>query len=224
MDNLVDHVVNNEVYRDYFTDDASRNAFLKISDTSLLRNHMMKAQNGASSGATSLKFVPTRGPMLELSGHVGDACWASKYESIAKEFPNITAISFVRNPGKNSERLVGAGLMIETVDQNTGEEVIVLRGTNPIENYVNGVKVEDFFGALTDYAKKVAGGRRIATVIDDEPGRATTNRPVLCTYLKDVAKGNLTGVEPLKLPDNSTFNGYVLSAKKPYNHPVYYIN
>lgn len=224
LDNFVEHLVNNEVYSEYFRNDDARKAFIRNSDTTALRKQIAKTQSGQTSGQTSLQFIPSRGPLLELSGHIGDACWASKYESIAKEFPNVTAIGYLRNPGKNTERLVGAGLMIETTDQTTGKGVIVLRGTNPIENYINGVKVEDFFDALVSYAKSIAGDRRVAVVIDGGPGQAATNRPVLHSYLKEVVKDSKTVGDPVKLPQDSTFNGYVLSASGQRPHPVYYLN
>lgn len=223
LDSFVEHIVNNEVFGNYFDSDEARKTFIRNTDTTALRKQLQKIQNGASSGSTTLQLVPSRGPLMELSGHIGDACWASKYPSIASSFPNITAIAYVRNPGKSTERLVGAGMFIETTDKRTGEDVLIIRGTNPIENYINGVKVEDFFSALVKYAKQVAGGRRVGIVIDKEPGQAATNRPVLHTFLKETVKGTLTEETPALPGPNSTFNGYVLSPNGRYAHPVYYL-
>ena len=218
MNDFVDHIVNQEVYRDYFADDNSRKSFERLSDTTALRAQLTKAQSGQVSGQTTLQFVPSRGIALELSGHMGDACWASKYESIANEFPGITSLTYVRNPGTNSERIVGAGLVIDTVDQETGEPVLILRGTNPIENYINGVKVEDFFGALSSYMSTVANGKKVAVVIDNQAGSGATNRPVLFEYLNSVVKPQMTDGRALQLPADTTFNGYLLT---PGAHPVY---
>ncbi len=220
MNDFVDHLVNQEVYGDYFQNDRDRKAFEKLSDTAALRQQITKVQNGRSSGETTMQFIPSRGLLLELSGHMGDACWASKYDSIAQEFPNITALTFLRNPGTNTERLVGAGLVIDTTDTETGEPVMVLRGINPIENYINGVKSEDFINSLLDYAKSVTGGRKLAIVIDSESGDAATNRPTVIQFLKEHIKPERTDGKALKLAADSTFNEYVLSANR---HPAYYV-
>lgn len=221
MNDFVDHIVNQEVYGNYFRNEESRKAFERISDTTALRAQIFKAQSGQTSGRTSLQFVPTRGLALELSGHLGDACWASKYGSIAEEFPNISSLTYVRNPGTTTERIVGAGLIIDTVDQETGEPILVLRGTNPIENYINGVKVVDFFEALTEYAKSISNGRKVAIVIDNKAGSGATNRPVLFDYLNGTVKDDMTDGKAINLPADTTFNGYELTPK---SHPVYLLS
>jgi hypothetical protein len=220
MSNFVEQIVNDEVYGNYFKNDKARKSFVNMSDTKSFNKQIMKLQAGKSSGETRLQFIPSRGLPLELSGHIADACWASKYESIAKEFPNVTAITMVRNPGTRTERLVGAGLAIDTTDQDTGEPVMVLRGLNPIENYINGMKVEDFMGAYLDYAKSIAGGRKIAIAIDETSGAAASNRPVIITYLNEKVKQDMVG-QPVRVGADSTFNGYELT---PARHPAYQLN
>jgi hypothetical protein len=211
MDALVSHLVNNEVYKDFFESDKGRKSFAQLTDTTALRKQIAKLQAGAATGRSSLQFVPSRGLLLELSGHIGDACWASKYESIAKEFPNISALTFVRDPGSAVERMVGSCLLIDTTDETTGEPVLVIRGINPIENYINKVKVDEFTEALTSYINTIAGGRKVAYVFDKQTGGATTNRPLFHNYfVNDFRAAHATG-SPLKLPADTTFNDYTLS-------------
>jgi hypothetical protein len=221
MNNFVEHIVNQEVYDQFFANTEAYKSFKRMSDTTALRHQMTKLQNAKTTGMTTLQFVPSRGILLELSGHIGDACWASMYDSVAEEFPNITSLTYVRNPGKQTERIVGAGLIVETKDEDTGEDIVVLRGTNPIENYINGVKVESFHNSLVNYVTQVAGKRRVAVVIDGYSGGAATNRPVVHEYLTDQLKRDITSARSVNMPKDTTFNGYVLSKRG--NHPAFYI-
>ncbi|MDL2342003.1 MAG: hypothetical protein QFB87_02920 [Patescibacteria group bacterium] len=211
MDTLISYLVNDEVYRDYFKTDQSRKSFTKLSDTTSLRAQLTKLQQGAATGKSTIQFVPSRGLLMEMSGHIADACWASKYDSIAEAFPNISSLTFVRDRGTKNERLVGSCLLIDTIDENTKEPVLIVRGINPIENYINKVKVDEFAGALFEYVRSIAGDRKVAAVFDAKPGRAATNRPILHQYLmKDFAAGHKQG-EALQLPADTTFNGYELT-------------
>lgn len=214
VDNLVSYLVNDEVYGQFFTSDQSRKSFNKLSDTSALRAQLTKLQQGAATGKSTIQFIPSRGLLMELSGHIADACWASKYDSIAEAFPNISTLTFVRDQGTKNERLFGSCLLIDSVDLETNEPVLIVRGINPIENYINKVKVDEFTASLFDYVKSIAGDRKVATVFDKNPGRAATNRPVLHDYLmKDYVVSHKTG-EALQLPEATTFNGYELSSSK----------
>jgi hypothetical protein len=221
MNNFVDHIVNQQVFADYFKNDKAQKSFARISDTAALQKQLSKAQAAPVSGGSTLQIVPSRGTLLELSGHIGDACWASQYESIAAEFPNITALTFVRNPGGNTERIVGAALAIDTKDETTGEPVMVVRGINPIENYINSIKADEFMDAVLDYASAAAGERKLAIVIDGMAGMAATNRPVVSDYLKQVIKSQkVIQKKALQLAEDSTFNGYTLA---PGRHSAYVV-
>ncbi|MDB5184746.1 MAG: hypothetical protein JWN38_554 [Candidatus Saccharibacteria bacterium] len=222
LDNLVSYVVNDEVYKDFFTTDHARKSFTKITDTVALRNQLAKLQKAEATGETKLQFVPSRGLLLELSGHVADACWASKYDSIANEFPHISSLTFVRDPGSAQERLIGSCLLIDTHDEQTGEKVLVVRGINPIQNYIQKVKVDEFTNSLFNYIKSIAGNRRVAAVFDQQPGRAGTNRPLLHEYLNGEFRAAHVSAPPLNLPADTTFNDYVLSVKG--NEPVHIIS
>jgi hypothetical protein len=154
-----------------------------------------------------------------MSGHVADACWAGKYDSIAAEYPNITTLTFVRDPGKPTERIVGSSLYIKTTNTQTGEPTIVLRGINPIENYINKVKVDDFWSSYLSYVRQITPeSTPIAVVIDGKSGAGTSNRPVISDFLTATVKPTTDGV-PLELAEDSTFNGYVLSRQR--EEPAY---
>ncbi|MEO5949096.1 MAG: hypothetical protein ABIP74_01710 [Candidatus Saccharimonas sp.] len=206
---FIEHIVNQETYGDYFVDKRSSNLFRKITSTRALEEAMIRHNKQSTRGGntTGIQFVPTKGILMEMSGQIANACWADKDELIAEKRPNFTALIIRARPGKASERLVGAALLIETKDPNTGEEVLLLRGTNPTETYIKDVSVGDFYESIVDYVCETAKrrGMKPAIVIDDHSGGSGTNRPVLHGYL--MAKMNDLKRQPV---DDATtnFNGY----------------
>jgi len=205
--NFVDHIVNEETWSKYFTDDNATKAFRKLINVNALNEEFARAQNQASSGTISMEFIPTRGLLMEFSGHIADACWASKYDSIAESFPNFSAVTMVQNKGTKHERLAGSCMLIETTSiDNT--PLLVIRGLNPLENVINALSTDDFFDKFTNYARSIADklGRKLAIVIDDHSGGSATNRPALFQLLTEKNKT----LRPVRLAseEDTTFNGY----------------
>ncbi|NUS45525.1 MAG: hypothetical protein HOQ24_17770 [Mycobacteriaceae bacterium] len=184
---FVDHITNQEVFADYFANRRSANTFQRLTSTRALEEAILRTQGvGVSSDTIPLQFVPTRGPLLELSGHIASACWAGKYSSVAEEMPNMTGVMMVRHPEDPARTaLVGAGLLIETTNP-AGDKILLIRGLNPLENYINHVSIDDFYQQFTGWAKGIAEARgaKLAIVIDGHSGGAATNRPALFGYLK----------------------------------------
>lgn len=168
-------------------------------------------------GTIDMQFVPTRGLLMEASGHMSDSCWADK--SITFEHPNFDALVFVQKgegTGENDakEKFVGASLLIKTEDTRTGQKLLVVRGLNPLLTFIGRVDIEDFFAKFEDYIKKIAAedGRQAAIVIDEQVGRAATNRPELFRYLQYYGGYKPVGGAPLEVPSGeTTFNGYDIS-------------
>lgn len=205
---FVEHITNQEVFAQYFAHRQGARTFRRMTSVVALDEAIARTQGvGVSSDTTRLRFVPTRGPLLELSGHIASACWAGKYRSVAEAMPNMTAVIMVRNPDDPARTaLVGAGLLIETTSAS-GEPLLLIRGLNPLETYINHVSVADFYRKFTDWAQGIASsrGRRLAIVIDDHCGGAATNRPALYSHLAE-ARPELTPIR-VDLSD-TTFNGY----------------
>lgn len=210
---FIEHIVNQETFRDYFTDKHSVSLFRKIVNTKSLEAALLRAQGvGLSNDTVNLQFVPTRGLMLEFSGHIADACWAGTYASIAEKMPNMTAVIIKQNPDDPMrEKLVGAGMLIEAMsDDGTSTPLLVVRGLNPLENFINHVSVEQFYERFMEYASEIAEsqGRQLAIAIDQQSGMASTNRPVLFNYLS----GRRHSMKRIKVNEASTtFNGYDIS-------------
>jgi hypothetical protein len=218
-DFISNHIVQTLLNQDNIPKE-SKKAIKTLLNTESFMAYIYKIKGIANSGFCSIRFVPNRGLMLELSGHYSDACWASRYKSITEEFDNITCISFLRNHGKSSERIVGSCLIIEAVDQQTADEVLIIRGFNPIENFVMDTDIDKFVSEFVDYIKSIAGNRKVAIVLDSASGGALTNRPELHKFL--IKKYFDNSKQPLKLDTKkTTFNGYTLTLESGY--PVYYI-
>lgn len=162
----------------------------------------------ASSSSKKFHLLPTRGHLMELSGHIADACWASTYNSIAKDFPNMTSVIFSRGEGADA-RFAGAMMLIEA-DSESEEPLLIIRGLNPLENDINQLDQESFVNQITEYvsvtAKKL--GRKPAIVIAGQAGSSGTNRPALHDYLYGLRKS----LKPVTPKDDQTkFNGYSIT-------------
>lgn len=205
--NFIGHIANEETWRNIFTNKPAVKAFSNITNICALEEEYARAQNQKSAGKTNLDFIPTRGVMMEFSGYIADACWASKYDSIARSFPNFIAMIIVQNKGTKHERLAGASMLIET-EANDRTPLLVIRGLNPIENLINSLDIQDFYGKFIRYAKSLAkrSKRKLAIVIDDHSGGSGTNRPALYSYLNSQC-ASLKKIE-LGSSDDTKFNGY----------------
>ena len=207
--NFIDHITNQETMSRYFTDKKSLKMFKEIVSTQAIIDEMSLLQGEGEDfkNKTKIQLIPTRGILTEFSGHIADACWASKYSSILKEFPNFTSVIIRQNPETKHERLAGAFMLIET-ESKEGEPLLVIRGLNPIENLINSLSVKDFCKNITDYLKELAekDNRKLAIVIDDHAGGSASNRPVLFKYLSELSK-TLEAFD-LKSENDTKFNGY----------------
>jgi len=208
MLNFVDHTTNQETLKQYFSDSKSAKDFNNLLSVRALQEELARIQNQKTKGEQTMQFVPGRNLLTELSGHIADACWASKYDSIVKQFPNFTSLSMVLNPdNQKTRRLVGSAFLIEAKSK-TSEDLLIIRGLNPVENVINTLQTEDYFNKITDYLKDIATSmnRKLAIVIDDHSGGSSTNRPVLFEYLKNKSK-SMKKV-PLASDKDTNFNGY----------------
>lgn len=204
---FLEHIVNEETWKEYFTDRHAKKSFESIINSAALQEELSRAQGQKVKGTTKLEFIPTRGLLMEFSGDIGDACWASTYESMAKEFPNFFSVIMVQNRGTKHERLAGASMMIET-NAEDGTPLLVIRGLNPLENIINSLSVKDFVAKFTAYAREMAEktNRKLAIVIDGHVGGSGTNRPALYNFLSKQSE-SLQRVK-LKSAKDTTFNGY----------------
>lgn len=208
---FVDHVTNQETFRQYFTDDKARKKFDSLCNVSALEQEAARLRSfRQTAGTTTFAFVPSRDFKTEISGHMADACWAGKEASILEAHPNFVSLTFVQNPGHEiHERVAGACMLIET-EAEDGTPLLVIRGLNPIENVSTQIDAADFFDKLTNYLKPIAEarGRELCVVVDDHRGGSASNRQSVFNFLSQaVSKRGWTRM-PLKSATDTTFNDY----------------
>ncbi|MEO5949736.1 MAG: hypothetical protein ABIP74_05000, partial [Candidatus Saccharimonas sp.] len=210
---LIVDQIQTQIYGSHFDNPRIKQQFLRIMSVVSLEKEIARHEKLKEKGKTTgLQFVPSKGIFFEASGQIAGACWAGQFDSINLQMPNMSSIIMRARPGAKTERIVGAALLIETTDIDTGEGVLVLRGLNPSENYISKVNIKAFYDATVDYVKQIANNRGLipAIAIDDHSGGAGTNREKLFDYIEDLDFDDFE--ERIYVDDNdSTFNGYDIS-------------
>ncbi len=203
---FIDHITNQETKNKYFKNDLAKDAFIKLTNAKALAEEYNLVQNQDVRGRAKMQFIPTRGLLMEFSGHIADACWASKEDCLARNHPNKSALIMLQNPDSSNERIAGACMLIET-ESKDGVPLLIIRGLNPIENVITQLSVSDFYQKVTEYLKGVADslGSKLAVVIDNHRGGSGSNRQAVYDFLsKNCRKNQVT----LASSDDTTFNGY----------------
>ncbi len=211
MSDFIGHVANRETWHELFEKIGGQKQVDSLLGIDALESNIERVNQLGTSGTRTFRMMPTRGALMEFSGHIADSCWASKYKSMAEEFPNMTSVVMVQSPRTSSQRLVGSAMLMETTGAN-GEPLLVIRGLNPIQNTITQVSPESFYNEFTEYAKGIAEslGRKLAIVIDDHSGGSSTNRPSLhafLTQLRDQSPNAMPRVVLASAAD-TTFNRY----------------
>jgi hypothetical protein len=204
---FIGRVTNQETWGEMFASMGGTKQLDRVLSIDALLGNIKRASTVATSGILPIRLSQTKGVMMELSGHIGDACWASKYDSIAQQFPNFSSVIMVQNPDSPHARLAGSSMLIEA-ESEAGEPLLIIRGLNPIQNLITRLSAQDFFDQFTSYVGQLAeeSGRKVAVAIDNHSGGFGTNRPDLQVYM-DELKGRLARVA-LKQPEKAVFNGY----------------
>lgn len=214
---LIDHILVQEYLIKLLPEDSDYANFVtkKLFNTSVLdtaSDEQMIQKNAASADTTAkkrnLKFTPTRGVGLELSGQIGDACWASKHGRVADTMPNMVGVLLSESRG-DTEKLVGSSLLLEATSRD-GEELLIVRGLNPIQSFISKVDAVDFLDKFLSYARETAirDGRRLAIVYDYRGG-ASTNRPSLFNAIDTLVTTN--DLKPVQVdPSQVEFNDHNL--------------
>lgn len=188
-----------------------------------LNQHLkrIKSKEKQSDETVDIQFLPCRNPLTEFSGHIADACWASKHDSILKQFPNFTSVMIIKkDKDRGIKSLQGAFFVIQstvTEEDKTGNKVqkpiLIIRGLNPRETFINQLDVAHFFDTIVNYVKVIAdkNNSKVGVVIDTghtNAGGADTNRPKLFAEIHQ----RLSSLQQTKVPEtDTTFNGYDIS-------------
>lgn len=215
MADFVGRITNQETWGSLYSPMGESKAIDTILSTNALTGNIRRAETISTSGSMPLQLITTNGPLMELSGHIGDACWANKYGSIAESFPNFSSVIMVQNAGTKHARFAGSTMLIEA-SSNNGEPLLIIRGLNPIQNVITQLSTAEFLDKFIVYVKQIAenSGRRVALVIDDHSGGSGTNRPDLHEAM--VTKSATLPKVSINPNDLTTFNSYDISQKTYY--------
>ena len=218
LEDSLNHVTYKETWLPFVKDEKRYvKALRKLLPTKFLSEKLAEFEGTTSGKSMELNVYPARGMALETSGHMGDACWASKYDCINSQFPNILSLVFTRK-AKTGEEIIGSSLLIETVTQ-AGNKALIIRGLNPLQKIMGGeaggdvdegsLLPEAFMTELKKYLQPIADARGadLGIVIDDHSGGSGTNRPILYSYLHNKLRPTLEPMVPLS-NDDTKFNGY----------------
>ena len=155
-------------------------------------------------------ILPTRGVLAELSGDMGDACWASRSSNIMRDNPNMTAFTIVENYSDPlSAKSVGSFLVIrETIN---GQPALILRGINPRQDiFDQGVTGNSFLAETLKYLEIIAnnikmqeGARNVIIVAPRSESGAFSNREALNSAHQNYFSGS-----DYHLDHINTFNSY----------------
>lgn len=209
---LDDEVVGN-VFNGAFDQKYLEYKFKRICKTGPIAKSI-HSKTGNTDHVRKIQFIPTKNPLLEFSGYIGDTCYTPQTELIAKLHPNVTAVIMKQiNQSTQEERFVGSCLLIDTTDE-AGRPCIVIRALNPTENLINKLSVIDFYDHFTTYVKSAVSEKsaRVGIVIDNRSGGAATNRPLLFNYLKKLRDEDELKKMSVNRQD-TTINGFDISDK-----------
>jgi|GEM_PF-4378631 len=170
-------------------------------------------KKNAETSKKNIAIVAGRGLLAELSGFYSDACWTQRAD-ILKNNPTMVGHAFVENfEDKEKSRIIGGCLTLESsiqvADKETGREntakVLIVRGLNPQNAYINKYDVGNFVENFLDYVQETArkAGAEYVVLPLHMTG-ALSNRPQINNHLGKKYKD----AERVSLNDNIGFNGY----------------
>ncbi len=175
----------------------------------------------SSAETRSITLVPAQGLLRVFSGDIGDACYSSRHDELARgNYPDLHSMVMVTNRGEADERFVGSALFIETAtadrqerkDQEGASNVLVVRANNPRENLIQDVDgdalIKNVIDAAVGTAKK--RGLEYVAVTLDGAGQSSSNRPSVSDYYqREFSKNRRLG---LVREAETSFNGYDIAS------------
>ena len=212
MIEFVTHFTKMETWRSTFEHDKKLykkiKSLLSIKSLTEYLKLVEKKREKPTDETLQIEMIPCHNLLTEFSGHIADACWASIYTSVLKSMPNLTSVIITEAADKKP---VGAFLLLESTN-SAGEKVLVIRGINPKKEWIAKIDESSFIEKVIETSRKIASlkGAKLAIVIDDHIGGATSNRPSV--YSK------ISGLKPKLLPviglnlNNTEFNGYDITS------------
>ncbi len=156
----------------------------------------------------AMDLVPVRGLLRTYAGDVGDACYTSRHEELAKgEYPDLTAFILVVKAGTAQESLAGSVLAIEARTPS-GESVLMVRANNPRQNVIAGLDAKQYVKGLMEQMIALAKRRGIKAVVVpiDNSGQSSSNREDVSNASRELFESR-ERIALQRSPETG-FNGY----------------
>ncbi len=185
--------------------DFKKNLLVQTADKLKILNEGGEEVSDKMVGVT---MVPSKGVLRIFAGDIGDACYTSKHENLAKgEYKDLASFTFVTGRGTADERIKGSVLAIESKDVD-GEKVLMVRANNPQENFLNQVSsdvlIEKTLNAMKELAQR-RGIKKIVVPRDVASASCSNRKKVADFYNKNFSENPKVG---LQVTPETEFNGY----------------
>jgi hypothetical protein len=182
------------------------NKLQELMATKILDIEIKKAKQDGQEYTKEVQFTPCRNLLTEFSGHFSGACWASKYNSIIAEFPNLVSVVITSKGEDGVKKIEGCFLILELKDNN-GDNHIMLRGVNPSVDFCTNLNDEVFCRNVLEYGSLIAAKKdaHLSIYYDDHVGGGLSNRYGTYNTFKSILGSKL---EQANISNPTYFNGY----------------
>ncbi len=174
----------------------------KVFSVPNINEFLQNREEKATGQEQEISMIPDRGVVGELSGYYADACWTSQYMFL-RDWPNITPYKFVMETEDDVQKIIGSVLLIET-ESRSGEKVLVVRGLNPRDEFLNGFQAADFCEKVFEKVKSTAeriGAKKVLVALKSG---STSNRGSINSYASNYGKDEFF----VPLQESVNFNNY----------------
>ncbi len=152
---------------------------------------------------TTVRSIPDRGFVGEMSGYLADVCYTDEYP-LLKPRPNLVPHKLVVGEGQDA-KFFGSYLTFE-LEEDNGDKIMLVRGFNVPDEA--SIDIVQFIETTLDRLKATAHSRGMTKIVIPGLMGALTNYPLTKNYLYN---RYVVGNQPIKLKEQFDFNNYDLT-------------
>ncbi len=221
VDNTVkDHVLNlnGDNKEKYWREDTWKSLLATQNDSKLvdiskmfsphianLREAAKKFKLDKTGETSTIRSIPDRGFVGEMSGYLADVCYTDEYP-LLKPRPNLIPHKLVTGEGQEAE-FFGSYLIFE-LEEGNGDKVMLVRGFNVPDEA--SIDVAQFIESTLDKLEATARKRGMTKIVIPGLMGALTNYPLTKNYLYN---RYIVAGQSIKLKERFNFNSYDLTEK-----------
>ncbi len=170
-----------------------------------LREEVEKFQKIQIGGSNTIRAIPDRGFVGEMSGYLADVCYTAEYPLLSR-YPNLTPFKFVtNNPDTGEPEFIGSVLVFEVKSVGDKPSMLVRAFDVPHENEID---IASFIEQYLDKLAIVAKQRGITQILIPGNSGAMSNYQMTINYMRQTYTA---GKSPVSLSERFAFNGYDLT-------------